>query len=368
MKVLHFITGAETGGSRKHVITLLEQFAADEAVLALMHDGPFAEEARSKGIRTIVFSQNSRYDLSILKKIASFLSNERFDLLHTHGPRANLFGVYLKRKTGIRWVTTVHSDPALDFVKSGVKGKLFTALSMYAIKKMDGYFAVSERFKQNLIKLGIDSSKIQTVYNGIQFTDDQAVPVHRDNLGLSVDDFVMTMVARLHPIKGHTVVFDALREIPEADRPHLLLVGDGPIKDELMKEAASRSLSSHVHFLGFRKDVDGIYAASDLALLASYSESFPLALLEAANQHVPILTTDVGGVKELVEPGRTGWVVPPGDSLAYREAIEEAIVLHQEGKLRERGNALYAYAADRYSLKQLEQSTRKLYHALLEHI
>ncbi|MFL0362288.1 glycosyltransferase family 4 protein [Pseudobacillus sp. 179-B 2D1 NHS] len=361
MKVLHLITGAETGGSRKHVITLLEQFAQEEAVLALMQEGPFAEEARAKGIRTEVFTQSSRYDLSILKKLVHFIQSEKFTILHTHGPRANLFGIYLKKKAGIRWVTTVHSDPSLDFVKSGVKGKVFTALSMYAVKRMDSYFAVSERFKQNLMKLGIDGHKIHTVYNGIHFTKETAQPLPRTEWGLTDEDFVMTMVARLHPIKGHTVVFDAMQKMEAAKRPHLLLVGDGPIKQELEQEVEKRQLNSHVHFLGFRSDVDQIYAASNLALLASYSESFPLALLEAANQHVPIVTTDVGGVKELVEEGKTGWIVPVGDPSAYAEALRQAMSRQEEGRLAAMGEILYQYASSHYSLEQLEQQTRALY-------
>ncbi|OCA88876.1 glycosyltransferase [Pseudobacillus wudalianchiensis] len=365
MKVLHVITGAETGGSRKHVITLLEQFSKDEVVLALMQEGSFAEEARKKGIRTEVFSQSSRYDLSILKKMVDFIKKEKFDILHTHGPRANLFGIYLKRKTGIRWVTTVHSDPSLDFVKSGVKGKVFTALSMYAVKKMDGYFAVSERFKQNLIKLGIDGDKIQTVYNGIHFTKEKAQPLPRSEFGLTDENFVMAMVARLHPIKGHTIVFEAMKGIEEEKRPHLLLVGDGPIKEELEKEVDRLQLNHYVHFLGFRSDVDQIYAASDLALLASYSESFPLALLEAANQHVPIVTTDVGGVKELVEDGETGWIVPVGSTADYAEALQKAVRCKEAGELTEMGDKLYHFASQRFSLEQLTNSTKYLYKKLI---
>ncbi|OZI13461.1 glycosyltransferase [Bacillaceae bacterium SAS-127] len=359
MKVLHLISGGEKGGSRKHVITLLEQFRAEEVTLAVFQEGQLSQEARESGIRTECFPQSSRYDLSVLNKLVSFIQQEGFDVLHTHGPRANLFSIYIKKKTGIRWVTTVHSDPSLDFVKSGIKGKIFTSLSMYAVKQMDGYFAVSERFKQNLIKLGINDDKIQTVYNGIQFTNETATPIARSEWGLTDDDFVMAMVARLHPIKGHTVVFEAMTAFSEEERPHLLLVGDGPIEDELTNEVKRRKLERHVHFLGFRSDVDHIYAASDLALLASYSESFPLALLEAANQHVPIITTDVGGVGELIDDGQTGWIVPTKDAKAYEQALREAIA--RQDQLQQMGDQLYHFASTRFSLQQLAEAHRQLY-------
>ncbi|WP_100332440.1 glycosyltransferase [Bacillus xiapuensis] len=366
MKVLHVISGGEKGGSRKHVITLLEQFSPKEVALAVFQEGQLSKEARESGIRTECFPQRSRYDLSVLRKLARFIQSEGFDLLHTHGPRANLFGLYVKKKTGIRWVTTVHSDPSLDFVQSGFKGKLFTALSLYAVKKMDGYFAVSERFKQNLMKLGIDGRKIQTVYNGIRFTKEPAVPAARKELGLTDQDFVMAMVARLHPIKGHMIVFDALKAFDKEERPHLLLAGGGPIEQTLIEEVNKRGLESHVHFLGFRSDVDRLYAASDLGLLASYSESFPLALLEAANQHVPIVTTDVGGVGELIDHGRTGWIVPPGDAKAYAEALRQALGRQRAGELQAMGDRLYAHASERFSLEQLAHDTRTMYMRLVE--
>ncbi|WP_018394805.1 glycosyltransferase family 4 protein [Bacillus sp. 37MA] len=350
MKVLHLISGGETGGSRKHVITLLEQFEPSEVTLAVFQEGSLAEEARAAGIRTELFAQKSRYDLSVLKRLANFIQAEQFDILHSHGPRANLFGIYLKKKTGIRWVTTVHSDPALDFVKGGVKGTIFTKLSMYAIRQMDHYFAVSDRFKQNLVSLGISAGKVQTVYNGIHFTEEPA-----ESALLHVPDhaFVIAMVARLHPIKGHEIVFDALRQLEM--KPHVLLIGDGPIEDEL--HAKAQDLREHVHFLGFRKDVANIYAASDVALLASYSESFPLALLEAANERIPLISTDVGGVGELITPGETGWIIPTGDAHALAAAIRGAM----QADVKLMGEKLYEHASNNFSLDQLHKATKEVY-------
>ncbi|OMP66623.1 glycosyltransferase family 4 protein [Domibacillus epiphyticus] len=350
MKVLHVISGGETGGSRKHVITLLEQFEPSEVTLAVFQEGALAEEARAAGIRTELFAQTSRYDLSVLKRLAAFIQAEQFDILHTHGPRANLFGIYMKKKTGIRWVTTVHSDPALDFVKGGVKGTIFTKLSLYAIRQMDHYFAVSDRFKQNLVSLGIRPEKVQTVYNGVHFTEEPAAAVP---LPVPEQAFVIAMVARLHPIKGHEIVFEALRQ--SEVKPHVLLIGDGPIEDELREKA--KDLSEYVHFLGFRKDVAGIYAASDVALLASYSESFPLALLEAANERIPLISTDVGGVGELITPEETGWIIPAGDASALAAAIKEAMQADVKGM----GEKLYEHASSNFSLDQLHQTTKEVY-------
>ena len=363
MKILHFISGGETGGSRKHVITLLSKLPKDSVSLVVLQEGALSKEAEEAGIDVHVFKQSSRYDLSVLNKLIRFIKDNSFDILHTHGPRANLFGTNLKSRLNIIWVTTVHSDPKLDFMKTGVKGKAFTKLNMFALQKMDGYFAVSETFKQNLVSLGIPAAKVQTVYNGIEFTAEKAAPLSRESLGVNENDFVMTMVARLHPIKGHEVVFKAIKSLNNPDMK-LILVGDGPIKEELEELAVKEGLKAQVTFLGFRQDVDSIYGASDVALLASYSESFPLALLEAANQHVPLITTDVGGVKELVEPGSTGWIVPIKDDQSLATAFASAYGKKESGELKQMGTKLYSFASSHFSLQQLADSTMNYYKKL----
>ncbi|MGN1385921.1 MAG: glycosyltransferase family 4 protein [Bacillus sp. (in: firmicutes)] len=366
MKVLHVISGGETGGSRKHVVTLLEQYPRETVCLAVFQDGQLAEEARQEGIRVEVFSQKSRYDLSVLSRLKNFINEEGFDIVHSHGPRANLFMSFLKSKINAIWVTTIHSDPKLDFMKGGLKGKVFTKLNLYALGKIDAFFAVSERFKENLVQFGIPAEKIYTIYNGIHFTE----PLKRDgslqnDLNLSDDDFIMTMVARLHPIKGHDIVLQAMKQL-QNERLQLVLVGDGPIRKEIEDKVKELQLQQQVHFLGFRRDVDKIYSNSHIALLASHSESFPLALLEAANQKLPLISTDVGGVRQLITSEKYGWVVPVNDSQAYAEAIEAAFNDYEHGKLEQKGEDLYAFSSSHFSLKALADNTEAVYRSLLK--
>ncbi len=361
MKVLHIISGGETGGSRKHVITLLEQFDKDEICLLLFQDGSFAEEAKAKGIPVKILAQKSRYDVRILSRLAAFIQEGKFDIVHSHGPRANLFMSFIKNKVPAVWVTTIHSDPKLDFMKGGLKGKIFTSLNLKAIRKIDAFFAVSEPFKENLAALGIPKDRIMTIYNGIEFAE----PLKPDGslqqeLGLKQEDFVMTMVARMHPIKGHDIVLQALKQ-NNNPRMHLVLVGDGPIKGEVEKQASELGVSEQVHFLGFRKDIPSIYSNSHIGLLASHSESFPLALLEAANEKLPLISTDVGGVKQLISEERFGWVVPIGDKEAYAAAMAAAFRKHEEGQLHPGGEALYEHASRNFSLQALAETMKEHY-------
>ena len=86
MRILHMNAGAEDGGGKTHIISLLDQFPDGEVELAVFEDGIVAKEARELGIKVHVFSQKSRYDLSILKNISEFINKEKFDVVHTHGP------------------------------------------------------------------------------------------------------------------------------------------------------------------------------------------------------------------------------------------------------------------------------------------
>lgn len=363
MNVLHVISGGETGGSRKHVVTLLSKFAPGTATLVVFQDGPLAAEARQAGIDVRLLTQSSRYDLSVLSKLVALIRHERFDLLHTHGPRANLYGALIKRNITIPWMTTVHSDPRLDFMKSGWKGKWFTRLNVWALRKVDYFFAVSERFKESLVELGIAAERIQTIYNGIDF-DDAPRPhtLRRADLGLREEDLVIAMVARLHPIKGHALVFDALASLSDPDMK-LLVVGDGPLAAELREKAAQSGIGRQVQFLGFRRDVADIYALSDVALMASYSESFPLALLEAANERLPVISTDVGGVRQLIASSDMGWIVPVGDRAALAQAMREARSRKQE--LKTMGERLYEHASTHFSLQRLYEETVATYERVL---
>lgn len=361
MKVLHVISGGETGGSRKHVTTLLEQFSTEAVCLLVFQDGPLAQEARQKGIRVEMLAQSSRYDLRIISKLAAFINKENFDIVHSHGPRANLFMSFIKSKIQAIWVTTIHSDPTLDFMKGGLKGRLFTALNLRTLKKIDYFFAVSERFKENLMKLGVPGEKIFTIYNGIHFIE----PIVRDHalqqeLNLAEDDFVMTMVARLHPIKGHDIVLQAMKQLNNP-KIHLVLVGDGPIRESIQEMVDALQLKNNVHFLGFRQDVDHIYSNSHIALLASHSESFPLALLEAANQKLPLISTDVGGVRQLLNSDEYGWVVPINDEKSYAQAIDESFSDFQKGMLAKKGEDVYVHASTNFSLHTLASSIDEVY-------
>ncbi|MCP8968051.1 glycosyltransferase family 4 protein [Ectobacillus ponti] len=366
MKVLYVNAGAEEGGGKTHILSLLLQFPAKEVEMAVFEEGSIAREARESGMPVHLFAQTSRYDISVLPRLARFINERGFDIIHTHGARANFFLSLIKDRIHAKWVTTVHSDPLLDFMECGVRGWLFTRLHLRSFRKVDLFFAITEQFKENLLRLGVPAEKIRTVYNGIEYDQQPAAPYSRLNLGIEAGAFTLIQVARLHPVKRHEILFEALQKagIPNVK---VLLVGDGTAEQHLKQEVSKRGLSSVVSFLGYRKDVKRLYASADLSLLTSQSESFPLVLLESANQRVPFIATNVGDMHKLIPDPSYGWIVPIDDADALAEALCQAYSKWQRGELKEMGQRIHEYASRRFSLRKLYEDTHQAYRQLLQH-
>ncbi|MFC7394676.1 glycosyltransferase [Scopulibacillus cellulosilyticus] len=365
MKVVHVISGGEIGGSRKHLLSLLDGFPKGDASLIVLQKGLLYDDACRLGIDVHLLEQSSRYDLSVLKKLVNNIKAGDFDIVHTHGPRANLLTYLIKRKLHIPWVTTVHSDPSLDFINKGLKGKIFSIINKKTFSKTDLIFAVSDHLKDKLQGAGVNKDKIKTIYNGIHFDKGNSGPgLKKEDFNLKEDDFIIAMVARFHPIKGHFLVFEALKELNDPDIK-LLLVGDGPIKKDLERKVNEMGLKSQVRFLGFRDDAEAVMSLTDISLLASYSESFPLVLLESAKVKRPVISTDVGGVKSLILDDSMGWIVPKGDPLSLKEAIIKAKQIKHSGRLKDMGERLYRHAKGHFSLDNLFTAVRDNYQHIL---
>lgn len=359
MTILHLISGGETGGSKNHLVTLLQQFSTEEVVLGVMQEGQLSKEAREAGIRTVVFNQKSRYDISFLKNLVSFIQKNQIHIVHTHGPRANFFTYLIKNFLKFRWFTTIHSDPTKDFIKGGVKGKVFTSLNMNVIRKIDHFFAVSHRFGEMLEGFGVKSEKISIIYNGISFEEPSTLPVSRHDLGMNNEDFVVTMVARYHPIKNHPLAFNAVEKLRTEGIPiQLFAIGDGPEKSQLEKLRDSRD---YIHLAGFRQDIHSCLRVSDCLLLTSDSESFPLVLLEAARAKIPVVTTDVGGVHALLPSEEYGFIAPVGDASKVADYLRKLYELKISGTIENMGEKLQQHAKHNFSVEQLEQATRNAY-------
>lgn len=360
MKVLHVNAGNEYGGGLFHILSLFNGINQIEMDLLVFEEGPVAEMARKEGINVYVIPQKSRYDLTILSKLNSFIHQNQYMVVHTHGPRANLFVSLLKNKIKAHWVMTVHSDPTLDFKERGVKGRLFEKLNLRTLKKPDHLIAVSNEIRNILISNGVYSNRISVVHNGRAFSNAEAVT--KPDRG----HFSIITVGRLEWVKGHQYLLQALSEVKKTNL-FLKICGTGQEEDRLKRLAEELGLSEKVDFLGWidPEEVSEQIVQSDILVLPSLSESFPLVALEAGEKQVPVIATEVGDVREMIPNPTLGWLVPKENPNAIAEALEKAFIEWEKGLLEQKGERFYRWSRQ-FTIERQGLETLKVYQKSLE--
>ena len=364
MKVLHINAGLENGGGLTHIVNLLTEAKkeSENFELLTLSEGLVAKSARIAGIDTYVLGAKSRYDMNSLKKLTQFINEGHYDIVHTHGARANLFVSMIYKKIKAKWCITVHSDPYLDFEGRGIIGMIFTKLNIHALKKADCVFAVTKRFANLLInKTHIDKNKIHVIYNGIFFHTDNQIPAKYEH-----PYFNLINVARVEKIKGQELLLKALKKVND-QHVRLHVAGDGSQLNNLKKLANDLKISPQVTFHGFlnQSELKNLYRRTDLAVLTSYSESFPLVLLEASDNLVPILSTDVGDIKMMIPDDKHGFVAKVGDIESIAEKIKAAVDMNSQ-KLQDIAINEKRYTEKHFSMKNQLQSIDSVYEKIVE--
>ena len=361
MKVLHINAGLENGGGLTHIVNLLKEAKNEDQDFELLtlSDGPVAQAAKKAGITTHILGSSSRYNLFVLSKLKKFINDGHYDIVHTHGARANLFLSLIHHKIRATWCITVHSDPFLDFEGRGFMGKIFTKLNLRALHQADCIFAVTKRFAKLIAKNGIDQKKIHVIYNGIFFHNDSELPAKYDD-----NYFNVVNVARTEKVKGQELLLRALAELDDSNI-RLYIAGQGSQLATLKQLAAKLNIAPQVTFLGFmtQKQLMNLYRRMKLAVLTSYSESFPLVLLEASDNLVPILSTDVGDIKMMIPDQKHGFVAKIGDQESIAKQIRKAADM-EEADLSEMAKVEKNYTSSHFSMKQQLASIVKVYQDL----
>lgn len=365
-KILHIIGGGEIGGAEQHVLALLQGLDQSRfrPYLACLIDGPFAVLAQENKIPTQTFPMRSPLDLSPLPGLVRWARQNRIDIFHTHGSRGNLLGRLGAKFLGIPCLTTVHSSLAHDYL-SPWAARMALGLERLTLPLSAKIITVSDFLAKEVAGRG--GRNIQTIYNG-QAPIFMADPYlsrrqFRHRWGIPAEAIVIGTIGRLHPTKGQSNLIKAVSSIrSKFPNLHLLLIGDGPLRQELELELQSPAIS---HTLtGYLTNAFQALPAMDIFTLPSVSEGMGLVLLEAMQAGVPIVASNVGGIPEVVRSGQDGLLVPPNDISKFAEAL---VTLIENPKL---ANSLVLSGQSRWSIFSIEnmvRETEKVYLHLLNH-
>lgn len=371
MKVLHLISGGDTGGAKTHVINLLQELNKRIHVKVICFiKAEFYYEAKEKGIPIEVYEQEKRYDLSIIKRLVEEIRKEKYDLIHTHGARANFITYVVKKFCDIPAVTTIHSDYKLDFKGSFYKSLVYKNLNYLSLKHMDYYIGVSESFREMLIVRNFNPDRIMTVYNGINIEEVESREVNEDffkEYGIALDENTVKVgiLARLHPVKGVDVFIKAAHKVLQKRQDvEFFIAGDGEEREKLLKLIKELKVDNKVHMLGYLQDPYSFISQIDVNTNTSYSESFPYVILEGGVFKKTIIASNVGGVKDLVIDGETGLLFEPGDTDTLSEHI---LTLVENEQLRKKmGWNLYNRIKQFYTSERMADKHIFIYQQILE--
>ena len=367
MKVLHLISGGDSGGAKTHVLSLLQNLNQTiTAQLVCFRDGPFAEEARSRGIPTEIMGGNNIPRLQ--RQLKAYIRAGGYQLIHCHGSRANMVGALLRRSTGLPVVSTIHSDYRLDYMGRPLSRLTFGTINAWALRHLDYRIGVSDAMVDLLISRGFPPDRFYAIYNGIDFTPPPAqgerLPYLR-SLGVDADEdsVVVGIAARLNPVKDMaTLVRGYAAACRTCPRLRLVIAGEGPEREKL--GARAQELGVNVTFAGWISgDMDQFYSALDINALTSLSETFPYALTEGARFRLATVASAVGGIPDLIDSGVNGCLFQPGD---WQTLGEHLAALGSNDTLRRQlGEKLYEKASSKFSIQKTVDTQLHIYQEIL---
>jgi glycosyltransferase involved in cell wall biosynthesis len=333
-----------------------------EPMVACIHEaGPIGEEIRRTGVPFTVLGLTPGIarpvDVLRLRDAIGALAPA---IVHTFLLTGSLYGRFAAQMAGVPVVIGTEVNIYEN------KRPLHARMERWLMRGTDAVIASAASVKEYYVKqVGADPSVVDVIYNAVDWAQLQTTMGRdevRKSAGVPLDAPVAGIIARLTEQKAHRVLFEAMAR-PEVAPLHLIVVGDGELRDELRAKAESLGLSPRVHFLGARRDLGNILGAIDIFTMPSYWEGLPLSMVLAMGAGLPVVASRVAGIPEVVSDGHSGLLVDAGSADQLARALATLI---NDAPLRARlGDAARAFVVPRFGVDGYVHSIVSLYDRLL---
>ena len=334
-----------------------EKFAPEVAVLE--GGGSLEKVLQERGVPVHQLHKKSGVDLGLARRLRRLMQDRNIAVLHSHNFSAWLYSALAACSIGgICHVHTEHSGVEPSHRRYFAE-RLLSLITNHVI-------AVSSHVHNVMIReIGVSPLRAKLILNGVntaRFAINARVRKQtRETLGLAEQDFVVGIVARLAPVKNHSLLLNGFAsfEVDLPIRKKLLIVGDGAERAKLEALAAQLGIDGITQFLGERRDTEALLNAMDVYVLSSLSEGMNLTLLEAMSSGLPVVATSVGGNVEIVEDGISGFLVPVDDPIEMGQRLHQ---LALDPQLRKRfGSAGRDSTVNRFSENTMMDQYLSLY-------
>jgi glycosyltransferase involved in cell wall biosynthesis len=298
MKVLQVINNLSSGGAEKLVTdysVLLKTKGFEVEVLLLFDKESVYIDFLQKHNISVSVLGNAKYSILNLFKLRRFIHKGNFDVVHVHLFPCQYYTILsmIGKRTTIKLVTTEHST------NNKRRGNVFFHfIERFIYSKYDSVICISEKSKILLSKHLVNAKNIEVINNGINLAAISEANPSRDALFLPANKYLI-MVSRFCDAKDQKTVINALKKLP--NNVHLLLVGEGDLKESCEMYTKDIGLENRVSFLGFRNDVPELLKASDIIVLSSHWEGLSLASVEGLASGKPFIASNVDGLKQVVD-------------------------------------------------------------------
>jgi glycosyltransferase involved in cell wall biosynthesis len=322
------------------------------------------QRARDLGVDYEEVVERGSFDRSIWPALRAIIRRRKIDIVHAHDYKTDLLTLALARFERVVPFSTAHG-----FVGSGpVERRFYYPLDRWLLARFPRVIAVSSSIRDELLAAGAKPDRVDVVLNGIDhqlfLRDRRRDCAVRRELGLAASDVVIGAVGRLDDEKRFDLLIAAFAEVHrEFPAAKLLIAGEGKHRSALENEIRSAGLSSSCRLIGLEKDVVRFHHALDVFAQSSIREGTPNVVLEAMALETPIVATDAGGTRELVQPGVHGLIVPCGNAGAIRDAM--LTVLRDPHAARARASSARQRVECELSFEKRMERVEKIYRELV---
>lgn len=380
MRVIHVIDSLGGGGGAEHALRLqlpeLARSGVESEVICLKDRvGPLSELVRREGTPVTILSSTGRVARAI--ELRHHVRMRKPDLVH-----ATLFESCLVSRLALMasrtplinsLVNTSYTPVQVDRLGlSRRKRFLLRTVDRATAKRVDHFHALTRSVKCEAVDvLGVSAEKITIIPRGrAKIVADEVVLARRakirESLGIGDVEVVVLNVGRQEPQKGQHVLIQAMPTLARGGVPVTLLIAgrEGSSSSDLRQELERLGRDrGRIHILGYRTDISDLVAISDIFAFPSYYEGLGSALIEAMAGSLPIVASDIGPIREVLDDGRAGVLVPPGDPLAFAEGIRSLI--EDKAYAAQLGEAGHARFLSHYQLRSVVNDTLRMYERVL---